>query len=196
MNLGAFLHMTILFWVMMDAVGTVPIFVGVLKHFEHKRQRIIIIREMTIALGIMILFLIFGQGALKLLNIDTATLQIAGGTIIFLIALRLLFSHPSKTEEKPVLREPMIVPLAVPSIAGPGILAAISLWVGLGEDKLYVLGGILIAWGLSLPIVLLASLFKKFLGDNGLIAVERLFGYLIALISIDMAINGFVASFK
>lgn len=195
MNFAEFFHMTFVFWVLMDAVGTIPIFVGLLSSFEPKRQRQIIIREMIIALAIMILFVFFGEGILHLLNIDTPTLQIAGGTIIFLIALRLLFSTPTIEKTTAAKKEPLIVPLAVPSIAGPGILAAISLWAGLGEGTISLLFAVILAWLFSLPFLLLAPFFKRVLGVNGLIAAERLFGYLIALISIDMFIHGFVATF-
>jgi multiple antibiotic resistance protein len=195
MNYGTFFHMTFIFFIIMDAIGTTPIFVGLLSHFEPKRQRQIIVREMIIALGIMVIFLYFGDAILKLLNIDTPALQIAGGILIFLIALKLLFALPAE-EMEASKKEPLIVPLAVPSIAGPGILAAISLWGGLEENNLLVLFAVILAWLLSLPILLLASLFKKYLGSNGLTAVERLFGYLLALISIDMVINGLLASFK
>lgn len=195
MNFGEFFHMTFIFWVLMDAVGTIPIFVGLLNNFEPKRQREIIIREMIIALVIMILFVFFGEGILHLLNIDTPTLQIAGGTIIFLIALRLLYANPLVEKTIHVKKEPLIVPLAVPSIAGPGILAAISLWAGLGESTMLVLFAVILAWLFSLPFLLLAPFFKKMLGVNGLTATERLFGYLIALISVDMFINGLIASF-
>ena len=196
MNYSTFFHMTLIFFIIMDAVGTTPIFVGLLSSFEPKRQRQIIVREMIIALIIMVIFLFFGEGILKLLNIDTPALQIAGGILIFLIALRLLFALPSTEEMTCSKKEPLIVPLAVPSIAGPGILAAISLWGGLEESKLLVLFAVILAWLISLPILLLASLFKKYLGANGLTAVERLFGYLLCLISIDMVIHGLLSSFK
>lgn len=196
MNLDNFLHMTFVFWVLMDAIGNIPIFVALLSQYEPKRQRQIILREMFIALIIMIIFLFFGEGILELLNIDTPTLQIAGGIIIFLIALRLLFAPPRDETKVHLQREPLIVPLAVPSVGGPGILAAISLWGGLGENKIALLSAVVLAWLLSLPFVLLAPFFRKIVGDNGLTALERLFGYLIALIAIDMALNGFVATFK
>ncbi len=196
MNLSSFLHMTFVFFIVMDSIGTIPIFVGVLSPFEPKRQRQIIVREMLIALGIMLLFLFFGENFLKVLHIDTPALQISGGIIIFLIALKLLFAVPTEKKAAHSKKEPLIVPLAVPSIAGPGILAAISLWGGIEKDKTAVFFAVILAWLLSLPILLLASLFKKYLGPFGLIAVERLFGYLLALISIDMVINWFLASFK
>ncbi len=181
----------------MDSLGTLPVFVSLLKHFEPSKQYKIITRELLAALGLMILFLYFGQTFLGLLNISHSTLQIAGGTILFLIAIKMIFAKPSfEKQEKRLPRDPLIVPLAVPSIAGPGILATITLYGGGIENKATVLLAIVIAWALSLVVLLLSPFLNTRLGENGVVAIERLFGYIIVLISTQMAFTGLVAALK
>lgn len=189
-------HLVFLFWVIMDSLGTLPLFVSLLKHFEPARQRKIILREMIIALGLMIIFLFFGHGFFSLLHITHASLEMAGGIILFLLAIKMVFSTPSTEKIQAVPKDPLIVPLAVPSIAGPGILATITLYGGGIASNLTVLLAVVIAWLLSLPLLLFSPLLTKKLGDNGIVAIERLFGYIIILISSEMALHGLSTAMK
>ncbi len=187
---------TLIFFIILDALGNVPLFLTILKPFEGAHQRRIIFREMVIALVVMIFFLFFGKEFFQLLNIKQASLQIAGGIILFIIAIRMIFSSHSNEKTPKTTKEPLIVPLAVPAIAGPGILATISVYGGIEGNKLATLIAIFLAWGFSVPILLISSNLKKLLGTNGLIAIERLFGYLVALISAQTTLDGILASFK
>jgi multiple antibiotic resistance protein len=189
-------HLVFLFWIVMDSLGTVPLFVSLLKHFEPARQRRIIVRELLIALVLMIIFLYFGRGFFRLLNITHSSLQIAGGIILFLLAVKMIFAAPSHEKKARVPKDPLIVPLAVPSIAGPGILATITLYGGGMANNFTVLLAIVIAWALSLPLLLLASTLTKLFGENGIVAAERLFGYLLVLISAQMAFGGLASALK
>lgn len=189
-------HMVFLFWVVMDSLGTLPIFVSLLKHFEPAKQRKIIIREMLIALAIMIIFLFFGQGFFHMLRISHASLEISGGIIIFMLAIKMIFSAPGVEKKVRVPKDPLIVPLAVPSIAGPGILATMTLYGGGIANNISVLIAIIIAWLLSLPLLLFSPAITKFFGENGIVATERLFGYLLVLISTQMALTGILEAIK
>jgi len=188
-------QLVFLFWVIMDSLGTLPIFVSLLKHLEPSKQYRVITRELLIALGLMILFLYFGQTFLKLMQISHATLQITGGAVLFLLAVKMIFSKPSieQKEKKKIPKDPFIVPLAIPLIAGPGILATITLYAGI-ENQFTVLLAIIIAWFLSLVVLLLSPFLNTRLGVNGVVAIERLFGYIIVLIATDMAYQGLKAS--
>jgi multiple antibiotic resistance protein len=188
-------QLVFLFWVIMDSLGTLPIFVSLLKHLEPSKQYRVITRELLIALGLMILFLYFGQTFLKLMQISHATLQITGGAVLFLLAVKMIFSKPSieQNEKKKIPKDPFIVPLAIPLIAGPGILATITLYAGI-ENQFTVLLAIIIAWFLSLVVLLLSPFLNTRLGVNGVVAIERLFGYIIVLIATDMAYQGLKAS--
>ncbi|MFN0065023.1 MAG: MarC family protein [Chlamydiales bacterium] len=198
MTLSSIVHLTFLFLIILDPLGNVPIFVGVLKHLNHERQRLVIIREMLIALGVMIGFLFLGEAFFHFLHVDEHSLRITGGIILFLIAIPMIFSTPFEAEKRSVSRsEPLIVPLAIPAIAGPAILATITLYgAGVLQNKVTVFIAILIAWLLTLPILLLSPLLKKWMGDNGLTAIERLFGYLVILISAQMILQGLCGAFN
>jgi len=187
-------HMTFLFLIVMDPLGNVPIFVGILKHFDPLKQRKIIIRELLIALSIMIIFLFFGQGFFQLLNVSESSLQMAGGIILFIIAIRMIFAAPGQESSGRIPKDPLIVPLAVPAVAGPAILATMTLYGGTGGNKLLVLIAVVIAWLFLLPTLLFSPLLKKLLGENGIIAAERLFGYLVVLVSTQMALSGLISA--
>lgn len=189
--IDSLLHMTFLFWIVLDPLGNVPIFVGILRHFDPQKQRKIIWREMLISLAVMILFLFFGEAFFALLNVSESSLQIAGGIILFIIAIRMIFAHPRTGDVGRVPKDPLIVPLAIPAVAGPAILATLTLYGGSGENKLLVLLALFIAWVASVPILLFSSFLKNILGENGLTAIERLFGYVIILIAAQMALTGF-----
>lgn len=198
-NGKALFHLVFVFWIVMDAVGTLPIFVSLLKHFDPAKQRKIIIRELLIALGVMIIFLFFGQGFLNLLHITQPSLQVSGGIILFMLAIKMIFSIPPRDEkiiEKKLPKDPLIVPLAIPAIAGPGILAMITLYAGGLQNTATVLVALIIAWFFSLLVLLAAPLLKKYLGDNGVVAVERLFGYILVLISTQMTVSGILSGIK
>ncbi len=189
-------HMAFTLIVVLDPLGNIPIFASLLKHFDAKKQREIIIRELLISLGLMIVFLFFGQGFFHFLNVKESSLQIAGGIILFLIAIRMVFSTPKyERVGQKIPKDPFIVPLAIPAIAGPAILATLTLFGGSGASKITVLGALLIAWALMVPTLLLSPYLKKLLGENGIVGVERLFGYLVVLIATNMAISGFLAAF-
>lgn len=197
MNLSDLIHTTLIFWIVLDPFANIPFFAAFLKHYDPRRQQQIIVREMLIALGVMLFFFFFGQHFLHLFDISQPALQITGGVILFIIALQLVFSKTPSNQTTTLPREPFIVPLAVPSVAGPGILATISLYgAGIGNSKWMILAAIFLSWLFLLPLVMLASLIKKTFGHRGLITIERLFGYLLVLISVQMALTGFMSIFK
>lgn len=176
----------------MDSLGIIPMIMAMLKNYDPITQRKIILREMIFALGVMIFFLFFGDDFLELLGISRGSMQVAGGIILFGIAVKMVFGI---TTEKTEQKQPFIVPLAVPTIAGPGMLTMISIYSALSPNNLDVLLALLIAWGLSLPIVLLSSFLKKIIGQNGLLALEKLFGYVIVLLSVQVILNGIFSAF-
>ncbi|MBN4067044.1 NAAT family transporter [Simkania negevensis] len=178
------------FFLIMDPVGNVPMFLSVLKDVPAKRQKTVIFREMLIALFIMLVFNYVGDGGLRLLGISTATVEVSGGIILFIIALNMVF--PRKVDEGNELfkEEPFIVPLAVPFVAGPSILAAIIVYAAQEPNSLITLLAILLAW-IPLVIFLLASqILQKLLGRRGLVAVERLMGLVLTLLAVEMFLRG------
>ncbi len=179
-------------FLLMDPIGNVSIFVPLLKNFSPKDQKRIIFRELTIALGIIILFYFAGDYLLDLIQIKQHSILIAGGIILFLIALRMIFPEvfSVKQEENAPTQEPLIVPLAIPLVAGPAVLAAVMLYSQQNKPTWTVLGAIFIAWIITTVILLSSNILKKIFKERGLIALERLTGLLLILISIQMFLEG------
>jgi multiple antibiotic resistance protein len=184
---------TSLFFIL-NSMGNVPFFVGILSGYPVKRQRKIIIREMLIALFILICFNYFGNEILNILGIDQCVVGIAGGTLLFLIALSMIF--PKRNHLKVPHREPFIFPLAIPAVAGPGAITAVMIYSQQMHNTSWMLLPICAAWLLSAIILLASSNIKLFLGQKGLIACERLGGMVISLIAVQMFTTGVMGLFE
>jgi MarC family membrane protein len=179
-------------FLLLDPIGNVPIFVSVLKDIDPSRQRKIIMRELIIALLIIVIFHFIGDALLSFLNVTMPTILISGGIILFLIALKMIF--PGRRDPDVDIspeKEPFIVPLATPLVAGPAVLAAVMLYSGQHQtDTMLTLGAIVIAWAASTLILISSSLWKKLLGWRGLVACERLMGLILTLIAVQMFLEG------
>lgn len=185
------LSAAVMLFLIMDPLGNLPIFTSVLKVIEPKRRHIILIRELLIALLILFVFLFSGQAILDFLNVGQETVRIAGGVILFLIGLKMIFPQPGGVTGLAVGEEPFIVPLAVPMIAGPSTLAALILLSNQDPTRMVdwsiALGA---AWLVSAGILMFSGLFHKLLGERGLSAVERLMGMILIMIAIQMLLDG------
>jgi len=178
-------------FLLMDPLGNVPLYVSFLKGLSPQRQRWVILREMTIALFIIIVFSFLGNGLMDFLHVQHDTIQIAGGIILFLICLKMIFPEPHNANDSlPHDSEPFIVPLAVPLVAGPSVLAAVMIYGRQETDGWVMVGAILLAWLVSLVILLGSSFLKKILGWRGIVALERLMGLVLALIAVQMFLSG------
>jgi multiple antibiotic resistance protein len=178
-------------FLLMDSIGNVPLFLAFLKNYDAKRQKQIIMREMLIALVIIIVFSFVGDFLMQFLHISNDTIQIAGGIILFLISLRMIFPSPHDAENKiEKTEEPFIVPMAVPLIAGPSVLATVMIYAKQEMSSWIMVGAIFIAWASSLVVLLAAPFLKTYLGDRGLMALERLMGLVLTLIAVQMFLTG------
>lgn len=178
-------------FLLMDPLGNIPLFVSFLKGLDPKRQRFVILRELLIALGVIIVFSFLGNALMDFLHVQHDTLQIAGGIILFLICLKMIFPTPRDPNESiPHDTEPFIVPLAVPLVAGPSVLASVMIYSRQEADQWMMLGAIAVAWTASLVILLASSFLKKVLGWRGILALERLMGLVLTLIAVQMFLSG------
>ncbi len=182
-----------LFFVL-NATGQIPLFLALLGRFSHKRQLKIITREMLFALGILLLFTFFGDWILKVLGISRPVIAVAGGVLLFIISLTMIFPKPGNAEQ--MTTEPMIIPLAIPVITGPGAITTVMTYAQTTGEPATVALAALCAWVPSLIILLMGSYVKRLLGEMGMIAVERIGGMLIALIGTNMIITGFLTLVK
>lgn len=184
----------IMLFLIMDPLGNVPLFLATLKHLSSRRRRRIILRELLIAYGVMLLFLFFGQGMLDALQLKQESISIAGGIILFLIALKMIFPPEAEKREKAeesVEAEPFIVPLAIPLVAGPSLLASLLLLVSREPHRMFEWwGAMTLAWMASVAILLSSNKLHRLLRERGLIALERLMGMTLVTMSVQMFLNG------
>jgi len=179
------LAVSLTFVLVMDPFGNIPVFLAILKSVEEKRRRTVIIREMCFALVILSVFLFFGDRILAAMRIGEPALGIAGGIVLFLIALNMVFPGSGVSLAGPQEEEPFIVPMAVPLIAGPSMMAVVILFSSRypGQTGLLFLS-LGIAWLIAIVILLGASILKRFLGQSVLKAVEKLTGLILITIAV------------
>jgi len=188
--IGAF----VLLFVVMDPLGNIPIFVSVLDHVRPERRYRVLARELLIALGILFAFLFGGQYLLAALHLSQYSVSVAGGIILFLIALKMIFPVPRQmrdNDEPDDDEEPFLVPLAVPMVAGPSAMAILLLLATRHPDRLGLWSlALFLAWAATAVILAASPLIKRLLGKRGLIAVERLMGMLLVAIAVQMFLEG------
>src|ERR1044072_7102640 len=144
---------TLLF--IMDPLGNIPPFLSVLKHVQPERRRKVLVREILFAYIVLLAFLFLGKYLLRLLILQEETISIAGGIVLFFIALRMVFPSDRVTSET-LAGEPFLVPLAIPFIAGPSTLAALLLLQSGSNNTLELWAALTLAWAVT-AIVLLSS---------------------------------------
>jgi multiple antibiotic resistance protein len=179
-------------FLVMDPLGNIPIFLSLLEGMEPRRRRHIIMREMLIALGVLTVFLFLGKYILAGLNVSEPALSIGGGVVLFLIALRMIFPGTEPGGAVPIPdQEPLLVPLAVPLVAGPSAMAMVILFATQypGRVMTWFLA-LLIAWFASAIILLSAELLRRYLGRRVITAVERLMGMILITVAIEMLLGG------
>lgn len=185
------LSAAILLFLVMDPLGNVPFFLSALRNVPEIRQRRVVVRELLIALGVLVFFLFAGRQVLRLLHITDPALGVAGGVILFLIAIRMVFPAPERSLHERVEGEPFIVPLAIPYVAGPSALATEVLIMSREPERWPVwLLALLLAWAATSVILFFASGFRRHLGERGLIAMERLMGLVLVALAVQMLLNG------
>lgn len=185
------LSAALLLILVMDPFGNLPFFISALKPVAKERHTRIIIRELFVALAFLVVFLFAGAHILAVLQISEPALSVAGGTVLFLIAIKMIFPPPKGSREEESSGEPFIVPLAVPYVAGPSALASVLLIMNQDPTRsLDWLFALLIAWTCTGLIILLSGFLARILGNKGLVAIERLMGMLLVAIAIQMVMTG------
>ncbi len=185
-----FASATILLVLITDPVGNIPVFANALKHVAPERRARVILREILIAFFLLLTFMFVGEGFLKVMNLSELSLQIGGGVILFLIALRMVFPPPA-TLEPEIFEEPLIVPLAVPAIAGPSALATVLLLVSQQpERRLDWIAALCVTMLISAVVLVSAERIQRLIGTRLVVAVERLMGLVLVSVAIEMMLRG------
>jgi len=181
---------TILLVLITDPIGNIPIFANALKHVSPERRPKVILREILIAFTLLLTFMFVGASFLRVMNLSELSLQIGGGVILFLIALRMVFPPPPRPDEEQVA-EPLIVPLAVPAVAGPSALATVLLLVSQQPEKqMEWIGALCVTMLISAVVLVSAERIQRVIGDRVVVAMERLMGLVLVSVAVEMLLRG------
>jgi multiple antibiotic resistance protein len=188
------LSAAILLAIIMDPFGNIPLFHSMVGHYPRPRRLRVIAREVMVAYLVLLLFLFAGEVILDYLGLKQPALGVAGGVVLFIIALRMVFPATGAESAAAKEEEPFIVPLAVPMIAGPSAVAALLLLVSRDPERIWSwFGALTLAWGFSALVLLASGLLMEVLGTRTLRAVVRLSGMLLIMMAVQMLMDAMTA---
>ena len=193
----SFLSATILLILITDPLGNIPLFIAALKQVKPERRRRVVFRECFIAFVVLLTFMFFGKGFLEVMHLTDESLRVAGGVILFLIAIKMIFPNGdggSVFGGDKMHGEPFIVPIAVPLIAGPSAMATVLLMSTREPDRMLEwIGALTLTILVTLFVFLFSGRIHKLLGEQAITALERLMGLVLTAISIEMLLGGVAA---
>ncbi|MGD0089322.1 MAG: MarC family protein [Planctomycetota bacterium] len=185
------LSAAVLLVMVMGPLDNIPVFEAILKDFAVRKRNWIVLREHLIALAVLAVFLFCGRFILDIFQIEGYALSVAGGIILFLIALRMIFAEPGGVFGLVPGGEPFIVPLAVPFIAGPSAMTTVLLLATREPARWPAwLLALMCAWLVSLVILFSATTLSRLLGERTLVAIQRLAGLLLTAVAVQMFLAG------
>ncbi len=185
------LSAAVLLFLIMDPVGNLPIFLGLLRPLEPRRRLFVLARELVIALGVLFGVLLAGQSVLSALQLRQESISIAGGIVLFLIGVKMIFPPPEGMFGEIPDGEPLIVPMAVPLIAGPSTMAALLLLANQSPERTIDWSIALFgAWLATAAILFSGTWLYRLLGPRALSAMERLMGMILVALSVQMVLDG------
>ncbi len=186
-----FISATVLLLLVFDPFGSIPVFSSALRAVAPERRARVVLRECLIAFAVLTLFLIGGEGFMRLMQVSNASLSISGGIVLFLIALRMIFPSPEGVWGVLPQREPLIFPLAIPMLAGPSALATVLLLGARAPGRVGEwIAAVALALAISAAILAAAGWIQAALGERAVAAFERLMGLILAAIAVEMTITG------
>ena len=186
-----FLSAVILLTLVADPFGNMPLVNAMLGGVAERRRRIVVVRECLIAYGLLLAFMLGGQSLLAVMHLSQTSLSIAGGVILFMIAIRMVFAKLDGTFGEKAGGEPFIVPLATPLIAGPSALATVMLMASRDPARVGMWAAAITVTMLITTVVLLAGTrLHRWLGDHAMHAIERLMGLILTAIAVEMLLAG------
>ena len=185
-----FVSATVLLLLITDPFGNIPIFVSALRHVAPQRRIRVILREVLIAFLLLLAFMFVGDSFLRIMNLSDLSLQIAGAVVLFLIALRMIFPS-AHGEAEPLRGEPLIVPLAIPALAGPSALATVMLLVSQAPGRrLEWIAALCVTMAVCAVVLVLSERIQRIAGDRVMMAFERLMGLILVAIAVEMFLRG------
>jgi MarC family membrane protein len=186
-----FLSATILLILITDPLGNIPLFVSCLRGVTPHRRAVVILREVAIAFGILLAFMLAGDRFLRMMHLTDLSLRIGGGIVLFLIAIRMIFPHPDGLAGVTRGGEPLIVPLAIPALAGPSALATVMLLTSQAPGKMLEwIAALCVTMVVCAIVLVMSERIQQWLGERTVTAFERLMGLVLVAISVEMILAG------
>jgi len=186
-----FVSALILLLLVLDPLGSLPVFIPIMRVVQPHRRRWVAVREVAIAFGVLFLFMFFGQSFLRVMHLSERSLEVAGGVILLMVAIRMIFSHEGGVYGIPDDKEPLIFPLAIPLLAGPSAMATVLLLASRQPDRLMTwVGALSCAMAVSGIVLLACDRIRRVVGDSVVSATEKLMGLVLTAIAVEMILAG------
>ena len=188
----SFLSAFILLLLVLDPLGSLPVFIPIMRDVPRERRTWVAVREVAIAFAVLFAFMFFGEAFLRVMRLSERSLEVAGGVILLMVAIRMIFSveggvYGGATEGK----EPLIFPLAVPLLAGPSAMATVLLLASRQPDRMGSwIGALACAMAVSGAALLLCERIRRLVGDSVVSAVEKLMGLVLTAVAVEMILAG------
>jgi MarC family membrane protein len=187
----SFLSAFILLLLVLDPFGSLPIFIPVMRSVPAARRRWVALREVLIAFAVLCLFMFFGEGFLRVMHLSERSLEVAGGVILLMVAIRMIFSQVGGVYGVPEGKEPLIFPLAVPLLAGPSAMATVLLLASRQPDRVAEwVGALACAMAVSGLVLVGCAQIRRWLGDSVVSAFEKLMGLVLTAVAVEMILAG------
>lgn len=198
MDLAAYIPAFVTLFVIIDPIGLAPLFVAMTQGMTARQRRAIAIRSCLVAAALLTLFGLAGEAVLGFLGISMPAFRMAGGILLFLTALDMLFERRTQRRQgtadaEPDTDDPSVFPLAIPLIAGPGSIATMILLTGQDDSTLNLIaihGVMALVIACVFILFLLAAPLERLLGPTGINVVTRILGMLLAALSVQFVIDG------
>ncbi|MEC9431399.1 MAG: MarC family protein [Pseudomonadota bacterium] len=194
------LHDFITLWVVIDPIGTLPVFLAVTYGLSARARRRVALKAVVAAFAVLLGFILVGQLVLEGLGIALASFQLAGGIVLFLFALTMIFGQgkpQSELEERPSLTQTAIFPLAIPSLASPGAMLAVVILTDNNRFSLVqqavtagLMAGVMLA---ALAVLWAANPIRSAIGDAGASVISRVMGMILAAVAVDAVLAALAA---
>ena len=187
----SFFSAFILLLLVLDPLGSLPVFIPIMRGVPAERRRWVALREVAIAFGVLFAFMFFGDAFLRVMRLSERSLEVAGGVILLMVSIRMIFSHADGVYGTPEGKAPFIFPLAIPLLAGPSAMATVLLLASRQPERVMAwVGALGCAMAVSVAVLLLCERIRRLLGDSVVAALEKLMGLVLTAIAVEMILAG------
>ncbi|KNZ34362.1 MAG: membrane protein [Methylibium sp. NZG] len=187
----SFLSAFILLLLVLDPLGSLPVFIPIMRDVPAARRRWVALREVGIAFLVLFAFMFFGDAFLRVMRLSERSLEVAGGVILLMVSIRMIFSHADGVYGTSDGKEPFVFPLAIPLLAGPSAMATVLLLASRQPERVMTwVGALSCAMLVSGAVLLLCERIRRLLGDSVVAALEKLMGLVLTAIAVEMILAG------